>query len=415
MIDKAEIKNEDYTILLVDDDSELLYMHQCTLKQAGYNVKVAENGNDAIELLRQGNVDIVGIDYFMKGMSGEEVINKIREFNSEVIIYLQTGYAGQKPPLTMLRCLDIQGYHDKNDGVDKLLILVASAVKVCEQNRRIKQLYNQIEVANKAVEDLRRNQSLLLEESRLSTLGQLCSGVPIRLKFHLKESLNDLKSLERNLERYTTDLIQNKTLSSEVHSEIAERLSKYVTAVRYNLNQISDVIEFIKHKKPIYEGLIESTITQTLLTQRFLWLINSELEESYNCRINMNQNPSGQIEDIEFNGDVTVILQILQNIIMNCAKHFDSKDGGEELAIIEFCPITYAEVVEFVISIKDSYITDESRGEIVEDCKSGGIGLGLFSAQILLKERFGGNVTFEDNGLELVFKVTVPIKRVVGF
>jgi len=69
----------------------------------------------------------------MPVMSGEELIRRVRERDSLVQIVLQTGYAGEKPPREMLRRLAIQGYHDKSDGPDRLLLWVDVALKAYDQ------------------------------------------------------------------------------------------------------------------------------------------------------------------------------------------------------------------------------------------------------------------------------------------
>src|SRR5262249_7914285 len=48
-------------------------------------------------------------------------------------IVLQTGYAGEKPPREMLRRLAIQGFHDKGDGPERLLLSVDGLLKAYDQ------------------------------------------------------------------------------------------------------------------------------------------------------------------------------------------------------------------------------------------------------------------------------------------
>jgi len=51
-------------------------------------------------------------------------VKELRTFNDHVQVVLQTGYATENPPRELLTRLDIQGYHDKSEGPDKLLIWV---------------------------------------------------------------------------------------------------------------------------------------------------------------------------------------------------------------------------------------------------------------------------------------------------
>lgn len=148
------IKNDDFKILLVDDEESVLTSTKSLLNLEGYNVITAKSGEEAIEIVNNQKIDILIIDYFMLGNTGEETIKEIRKTNKELVILLQTGYAGEKPPLQMLKELNIQGYHDKTDGGEKLLVWVAASVRVCNQMREIKSLYGEVNIARDLIDDL---------------------------------------------------------------------------------------------------------------------------------------------------------------------------------------------------------------------------------------------------------------------
>lgn len=124
-------------ILLADDDEDYLLMTDSFLKQLGYNVETASDGKQAVEKLTSGNYQIALLDYFMPGMNGKEVITEIRKHNKELIIILQTGFSGQKPPIETMQKLNIQNYFDKTEGIDKLNLELISAVKIFNQQTEI--------------------------------------------------------------------------------------------------------------------------------------------------------------------------------------------------------------------------------------------------------------------------------------
>jgi signal transduction histidine kinase len=125
------------TVLVVDDQVETLTSVRMLLEREGHRVLTVESGASALELLGHETVHVVLVDYFMPVMNGEEVIRRVRRQDSLVQIVLQTGYSGEKPPREMLRQLDIQGYHDKSDGPDRLLVWVDVALKAYEQLARL--------------------------------------------------------------------------------------------------------------------------------------------------------------------------------------------------------------------------------------------------------------------------------------
>jgi signal transduction histidine kinase len=128
-----------YTILVVDDQEETLASVQRLLEREGHRVLLADGGQRALELFGQQEVHLLLVDYFMPRMTGEELIAEIRKIDTQVQIVLQTGYSGEKPPREMLKKLDIQGYHDKSEGPDKLLLWVEVALKSYEQLRRVRE------------------------------------------------------------------------------------------------------------------------------------------------------------------------------------------------------------------------------------------------------------------------------------
>jgi len=128
-----------YTILVVDDQEETLLSVQRLLEREGHQVLLADGGQRALELFGQHDVHLLLVDYFMPRMTGEELVAEIRKIDSQVQIVLQTGYAGEKPPREMLQKLAIQGYHDKSEGPDKLLLWIEVAIKSYEQLRRVRE------------------------------------------------------------------------------------------------------------------------------------------------------------------------------------------------------------------------------------------------------------------------------------
>jgi two-component system, cell cycle response regulator len=117
------------TILVVDDSPEYLDATRLTLEREGHRVLTCTGGSEALGILRAPHVDLVLLDYFMPGMTGEEVVKQLREFNPYVQVLLQTDYTSERPPRELLRRLDIQGYHDKSDGPDALLLWTEVGLK----------------------------------------------------------------------------------------------------------------------------------------------------------------------------------------------------------------------------------------------------------------------------------------------
>lgn len=115
------------TILCVDDQVEFLESTTTLLEREGHRVLSAQSGTEALAILENEKVDLLLLDYFMPGMTAEEILAGVRDPTLQVV--LLTGYATEKPPREMLERLDIQGYCDKSRGPEELLLWVVVALR----------------------------------------------------------------------------------------------------------------------------------------------------------------------------------------------------------------------------------------------------------------------------------------------
>ena len=75
-------------VLMVDDDPQLRVMLGYALRQEGFQVDEASTGEDALEMLRQQQPDIILLDVLMPGLGGVETCRRIREQSTVPIIML---------------------------------------------------------------------------------------------------------------------------------------------------------------------------------------------------------------------------------------------------------------------------------------------------------------------------------------
>lgn len=77
-------------ILVLEDQDEIRDFIVINVKRAGYNVFEASNGEDALKLFFQNQIDIAVLDVMLPGIDGFEVCRKIREFNKYIGIIMLT-------------------------------------------------------------------------------------------------------------------------------------------------------------------------------------------------------------------------------------------------------------------------------------------------------------------------------------
>ena len=67
-----------YKVLLAEDDLFLMQLYTDILKAESYDLDTAHDGAEAYEKIKAGNWDLVLLDMYMPGMTGVEVVSKIK-------------------------------------------------------------------------------------------------------------------------------------------------------------------------------------------------------------------------------------------------------------------------------------------------------------------------------------------------
>src|SRR3989441_10220720 len=80
------------TVLIVDDEHTLARSAQAFLADHGYETEVASTGEKALELLASVQPDVVFADVRLPGMSGIELLKRIREFDPVLPVVMVTAY-----------------------------------------------------------------------------------------------------------------------------------------------------------------------------------------------------------------------------------------------------------------------------------------------------------------------------------
>lgn len=151
-----------YKIMAVDDDSGILDSLKVVLQRSGYGLSCYTNPLEAIEVLKHEHYDLLLLDFIMDPLHGDQVVQDIREFDKNLYILLLTGHKDLAPPLETLKKLDIQGYCEKSDNFEQLLLLIQSGLKSVEQMHLISSINEELNEKNEE-----------LEKAYLDTIGIL--------------------------------------------------------------------------------------------------------------------------------------------------------------------------------------------------------------------------------------------------
>lgn len=126
-------------ILVLEDDSEMREALRETLEDEGYEVTVAQRGEEAVKVASSQQFDLVVTDIKMPGIDGLEALQQVKERQPHVKSLVVTGYSNQEHTIRAVR-LGVGDYMRKPFGleefVDRIREMVAEYLLERERIRR---------------------------------------------------------------------------------------------------------------------------------------------------------------------------------------------------------------------------------------------------------------------------------------
>lgn len=205
-----KLKNK---VMIVDDDETIILPIEMSLQERGIETISFTDGEEAIKYLKNNKVSVILLDYHMEPhINGDEFIKRVREFNKEIIIYLQTAYSEELPAMDMLEKYEIQGYIDKGKRDFERMQLIISALKQAETLELVKEQKEQLDAQEYRNQFLGNFLNLLMGEIKERTFA-MSGNLAI---------LEDLKTnmIEDKQENYEKSVHNIKNASEQLISLI---------------------------------------------------------------------------------------------------------------------------------------------------------------------------------------------------
>lgn len=79
-------------ILVVDDDLHIQRLYKEEFEDEGYEVVVASNGQEAIEMFEKESPDIVTLDILLPDVDGIRILRQMKEKNPKIPVIMSTAY-----------------------------------------------------------------------------------------------------------------------------------------------------------------------------------------------------------------------------------------------------------------------------------------------------------------------------------
>ena len=260
-------ENRNYKIIAVDDEEGIIDSLSIFLKRSGYEFTGVTDPMEAVERVKSEHFDLMILDFIMTPIHGDQVVEEIRKFNKELYILLLTGHKDLAPPLDTIRRLDIQGYCEKSDKFDQLLLLIESGIKSIAQMNEIKKINEQLKNTNDMLEKayLESIQTLryTVEAKDTYTRGHSdrVSQFSVLIGKHLNLSESELKNLEigglfhdiGKIGVPDSILLKESKLTDDEYSEIKNHPS-IGAHILSTATIFKDILSIVKHHHERFDG-----------------------------------------------------------------------------------------------------------------------------------------------------------------
>jgi len=162
----------EFHILLIDDEPAQITSIQSFLKRRKYKVTSCNSGEEGIDIIKNGGIDLVFTDFRMSGMNGLQVVKDIKQFNPEIPVVVMTAYNDTEDAVKVMKegAFD---YLSKPINLDELEALVLKAREhnyLVSENRELKE-----QLRGKYKFDAIISQSSAMEEV-LNTAGRVAKS-----------------------------------------------------------------------------------------------------------------------------------------------------------------------------------------------------------------------------------------------
>jgi len=145
------------TIIIVDDEEMVLTSLTSFLSlETEYNVKTFISGKEALDFVKNNEVDLVVSDYLMPEMDGITFLAHVKKIKPEVPRIILTGYADKENAIKAINEVGLFQYIEKPWDNDDLLIIFRNGLERQQLMKKLQEKIGEINIAYGELQDLQR-------------------------------------------------------------------------------------------------------------------------------------------------------------------------------------------------------------------------------------------------------------------
>ena len=410
-------------ILIVDDNPTNLSVLAYALKGAGFSIRIATDGQSAIEQIQDDLPELILLDVQMPGIDGFETCFRLKSnsVTQDIPIIFMTALADVESKVKGLS-LGAVDYITKPFEQQEVLVRVRIHLELRHLTKTLKQWNETLEEqVLERTSALQKAQVQLVQQEKLATLGQLISGVAHEIN-------NPMSCIVSNItpaSQYITDLKTVIKLYQKHYPQPVPEISKFLEDldIDFSLDDLSKILKSMKLSADRIQNILVSmrNFSRSDSTKKMLVNVHDGIDSSLvilQHRLKaMGNRP--EIEVIKEYGDLPLIEcyqgplnQVFMNILAN---GIDALDNRPEPRIKVTTKLIDKNWVEIQISDNGLGIPEDIKPKLFEPLFTTkplgrGTGLGLSISRQIVEEKHGGKIDFvSEVGKGTNVSIVIPI------
>ena len=369
-----QINPAEFKLLVVDDVQTNVLLLKALLGKEGYGILVANNGQEALEVIRNENPDLILLDVMMPGMDGFEVAERLKseEFRCEIPIIFLTALDDTQSIVNGFK-LGVGDFISKPFRKEELMVRIKHQLSLVAARRIIEEKNEEL---RKTIAGRDKMYSVIAHDLRspMASMKMLLTTI--------------MMSVEKDkIDPDIFDMLEMSNKTSEEVFSLLDNLLKWTKSQLGKLTVIPQKLDI----SGLADGVVE--VMNSVAEVKHIKLIRTD-HESFFVYV-----------------DIEMIKSILRNLISNAVK-FSNPDSEIKVGI-------KAEDGKVIVSVTDSGkgIKKEDQHKLLKDSthfttygtnSEEGSGLGLLLCRDFARKN-GGELWFEsEENLGSVFSFSLP-------
>ena len=323
-------------ILVIDDEPQTLKIVANYLVADGYDVLTAKDGKEGLDVFQKQRPTLVITDVKMPGLSGLEVLKRVKAIDSNTEVIVFTGYTDIEMAIEALR-LDASDFITKPPDMELLQLSTSRAFDKQKTRKRLLEYTENLEgLLEKKIKEIKDSHAMLLQSEKLASIGQLAAGVAHEINNpigFISSNLNTLsgylEDIQKLMARYQEVHLLNDGERTALLEEI-KSLEKEID-IEYILDDLDQLIEESKEGTDRAKKIVSDLKDFSRIDhgERGFFNINVGLESTLNMVWNELKYKADVLKEYGAIPEIECypleLNQVFMNILVNAAQAIEEK------------------------------------------------------------------------------------------